>query len=54
MKAQKENTTLKRSCERKKAIVPKIIKQTLFGSFEEYIRVFLFGLACRIKMHCAE
>jgi hypothetical protein len=48
-KAQKENATFKRSCERKKAIFKKILHEHHKVVIKEHIRVFLFGLACKKK-----
>jgi hypothetical protein len=52
--ARKENATLKRLCERKRAIFKNILNEHHTVAIEEHLRVFLLGLACKKKMHCAQ
>jgi hypothetical protein len=48
-KARKENTTLKRSSERKRAIFQKILNEHYIDAIEEHIRVLLSGVASKKK-----
>jgi hypothetical protein len=48
-KARKENATLKRSCERKRTIIKKILNENHKVAIIEHIRDFLLGLACKKK-----
>jgi hypothetical protein len=48
-KARKENATLKRSCERNRTILKKILYEHHIVAIKEHVRVFLLGLARKKK-----
>ncbi len=48
-KARKENATLKRLCERKRAVFKKIHYEHHIVAIKGHLGVFLLGLACKTK-----